>query len=82
MAVPSQFDDVWPIRRTGSETNERVQINKALERIFNTLDTITTNNNNNIVNVTVQINDIIERLSELETKQIELEERVVALETA
>lgn len=35
MPVPYTFKSVWPIRRTGSLDNERIQLNNALELLMN-----------------------------------------------
>ena len=40
MSVPAQFSRVWPIQRTGSADNERIQINNALKTILNELQVL------------------------------------------
>lgn len=40
MPVPEEYEIVWPIRRTGSLDNERIQINNALKFLINKIDSL------------------------------------------
>ena len=40
MPVPEQFQNVWPVRRTGSADNERIQLNAALELLMNEVQSL------------------------------------------